>query len=92
MPAIPPYERDQYDKYELAPPENKADLTYVMCRLVSRYVSYHGLRFDSISDVRSALGTTLHEFIRLVADPYEDKKYEMNGPVFQELTKLLESV
>lgn len=86
MPYIDPKWRKAYAKYELQPPDNGGELNYVISRLIARYTEYHGLSYNVITQVRGALLGSMHEFDRLVADPYEDKKRADNGDVWGSLT------
>ena len=87
VPYIDQGRRPQYSIYDLQPPENGADLNYVLCRLLSRFTSYRGLSYRTIEEVTTAMTGALNEFNRLVAWPYEDKKRQMNGDVWDEIIR-----
>ena len=82
MPYILPVERTLLEIYELKPPETGGQLNYIISRLIARYTEYHKLRYDVITEVRGAVLGALHEYERLVADPYENSKREENGDVW----------
>ena len=69
------------------PPETGGDLNYVISRLITRYVEYHGLSYDVITEVRGATEGSFHEFQRCVADNYEESKRSKNGDVWGSLTE-----
>jgi hypothetical protein len=81
MPYIPQDERPGLDRspvgYVL--PKDVGELTYVLSRIVWDYWRRGNGRFAQIADVRAALSSTLHEFNRQIADPYEDEKIRQNG-------------
>lgn len=62
-------------------PANAGELTFVLTKIINAYWK-RGKRFQQIAEIRGALESTLHEFNRRVADPYEDKKMQENGDVF----------
>jgi hypothetical protein len=55
-------------------------MVYVMFRLVKFWWHCHP-RFDTINAIRGALSSTLTEFDRVVAGPYEDKAIIRNGDI-----------
>ena len=82
MPYIHSELRECVEDYELMPPEDGATLNYVVCRLVARFVEYHGLRYSVISQARDALNGANNEFERCVVGPYEQRKRRENGDVW----------
>lgn len=62
-------------------PSDAAELTYVLCRIVWNYWRRSNQRFARIADVRAALESTLHEFNRRIADPFEDEALKKNGDI-----------
>jgi len=81
MPYILQDERPALDRspvgYVL--PKDVGELTYVLSRIVWDYWRRGNGRFAQIADVRASLSSTLHEFNRQIADPYEDAKIAQNG-------------
>jgi hypothetical protein len=55
-------------------------MVYVMFRFVKFWWHCHP-RFDTINAIRGALSSTLTEFDRVVAGPYEDKAIIRNGDI-----------
>lgn len=83
MPYTKPEDREQYDAYESCPvPETDGDLTYVLSRIVARFVHHHGKSYSVLSDARDALTGCSREFERCVIAPYEQQKREANGDVW----------
>mgnify|MGYP001572810872 CR=1 FL=1 len=75
--------RELYGGYEDLPtPADGADLNYVICRLLARFTQRHGLRYNVIAQARDAASGALHEYNRVVADPYEEGKRQLNGCVW----------
>jgi len=91
-PYIHQEQRECYENYELQPPEDGAALNFIACRLMSRFIDYHGLRYTTIAQVRDAFNGALNEFERCVAGPYEQIKREQNGDVWGECVALLEGM
>jgi hypothetical protein len=60
-------------------PINASELTYVLSRIVWNYWNRGAGRFREISDIRAALASTLEEFNRRIAAPYEDAAIARNG-------------
>ena len=85
MPYISRTRRSLYDNYEMHPPDTAGDLNYVVSRLIARYTEYRGLSYTTITEVRGALMGAMHEYDRLIADPYEDQKMTDNGSVWGKL-------
>ena len=57
-------------------------LNYLITRLLQAFLRRRGLSYQSLNDVRGALDNCASEFYRRVAAPYEDRKIEANGDVF----------
>lgn len=81
MPYLPLDDRGPLDRpsVQAVAPDDVAELTYVLSRIVWNYWQRGGKRFARIADVRASLSSTLHEFNRQIADPYEDAKIAQNG-------------
>lgn len=81
MPYLPLVQRGPLDRppVHAVAPANAAELTYVLCRIAWNYWTRSDGRFQQIADVRAALESTLHEFNRQIADPYEDLAILRNG-------------
>ena len=86
MPYVAHSRRIALDRYEQMPPENGADLAYVVSRLIARYAECQGVSYSTITDIRGALFSSWDEFSRLVAEPHESHKRAVNGDVWGKLT------
>jgi len=78
LPYIPPLRRKDIDpflepllKFMLENKERiaKGDVTYMVTRLVVRYVRCKDKNYDSLSNVDGILGTAKEEFYRVVTGP-----------------------
>ncbi len=90
MPYIPPLRRPKWDhngldlllaemlknKDKLA----KSDVTYMITRLVVRYVKCKEKNYDSLSNADAIFETAAKEFYRVVTGVYEAKKQLENDP------------
>ena len=66
----------------LPPDVTPGELNYLITRLLQAFLRRRGLSYQSLNDVRGALENCASEFYRRVAAPYEDRKIEANGDVF----------
>lgn len=83
MPYTEQQRREIYAAYEDLPiPFDGADLNYLFCRLLARFTERHGLCYSVIAQARDASSGSLHEYNRIVADPYEEGKRKSNGCVW----------
>ena len=64
-------------------PENSGELNFVLTSIVIRYLENHGLEYKTCNDIVGALENCRHEFQRRIQDPYEDKKIQDNGDVYE---------
>lgn len=88
MPYIKQEDRDHiYNDMEgaiaIVMPDNPGELNYAITKLVYEYHQRMGGRYQHINDVLGALEGAKLEFYRRVAAPYEDKKIEENGDVYE---------
>ncbi len=58
----------------------KSDVTYMITKLIVRYVKCKDKNYDSLSNVEAILSTSNLEFYRVVTGPYEQKKQLINDP------------
>src|SRR2546427_8715354 len=58
----------------------KGDVTYMITKLLVRYVKCKEKNYDSLSNVDGILGTASKEFYRVVTGVYEAKKQLENDP------------
>lgn len=64
-------------------PETAGELNYAVTRLVDRYLSEKGLRYQNINEAIGVLECAKLELYRRIAAPYEDKKIQEEGDVYQ---------
>ena len=62
---------------------SNGELNYLITTLGLMYLDRHGRSYNTISDVVKALECAKLEFYHRVARPYEDKKCEQNGDVYE---------
>lgn len=80
-----PYIKEE-DRYRLdvePHPTNGGELNYLFTMLALNYFEENGGRYQQINDIVGALEGAKLEFYRRVAAPYEDKKIEENGDVYE---------
>jgi hypothetical protein len=63
--------------------DSSGELNYAFTELAKLYMNQHGLSYQTINDIVGALEGAKAEFYRRVAVPYEDKKIEENGDVYE---------
>lgn len=66
-------------------PRNAGELNYIFTRTLMDYLKEKGLCYQRINDVIGALEGAKAEFYRRVVVPYEDKKIQENGDVYDNL-------
>ena len=66
----------------VGPIRTKAELNFVIARLLTQYLQDNGTNYQNISDAKAAATDCAAEFQRLVIDPYEDGKIAVNGNAF----------
>jgi hypothetical protein len=82
MPYIPEADRRRLDRG--GEPETPGELNYALTRLVDRYlVRRGGLRYAHLNEVVGALECAKLELYRRLAAPYEDRKLEEEGEVYE---------
>ncbi|TGD70641.1 hypothetical protein E4634_20915 [Mangrovimicrobium sediminis] len=81
---MPYVSKDAREKLETSKyPESPGELNYMITRMVDEYlVSKGGLRYTNINEVIGALECVKLELYRRIAAPYEDKKKEETGDVY----------
>lgn len=93
MPHLPPGNRRTRLLYAVenlrgtlgldAPIAPKAELNFVIARLLAQYCKDNGFNYQNSSDAKAAATDCAAEFQRLYIDPYEDLKIEENGNAFE---------
>jgi hypothetical protein len=86
MPYIKKDRRDEIDNGGL-PPQNAGELNYAITRLLNNYIRCKTcvckqVTYTIVNDILGALAGASREFYRRVAVPYEEKKIEENGDVY----------
>lgn len=74
------------DRHELAvgfSPESPGDLNYCITRFMIDYIQVNGESYQSYNDIVGALECAKLELYRRKIVPYEDKKIEENGDVYE---------
>lgn len=59
------------------------ELNFAFTQLIIEYLELKGLNYQNINDVMGALEGAKLEMYRRVAAPYEDKKIDLNGDVYE---------
>ena len=62
--------------------DQAGELNYEITTLVNSYVRRHGLKYEVLNAVVGALESAKAEFQRRVVAPYEDRKIQENGDVY----------
>lgn len=57
-------------------------LNYAVTKLASQYIITQGMGYSTLNEIIGVLECAKQELYRRVAVPYEDKKCEENGDVF----------
>ena len=88
MPYITPERRSIYDQQlarlrsTLDADTPGGDINYIITSLVLDWLEKRGLSYAAIAEAVGVFETAKLEFYRRVASPYEDRKIEENGDVF----------
>jgi hypothetical protein len=82
MPYIKQHLRTDLESRE-ACPTNSGELNFMFTAVIKDYMGYKGLSYKTCNDIIGALEGAKLEFYRRVAVPYEDKKIEENGAVYE---------
>jgi hypothetical protein len=91
MPYIAPERRRLYDEAVAALAAKLdgntpgGDINYIVTRLLTQWIEARGLSYAVIADAVGVLETAKLELYRRVAGPYEDRKIEENGDVYDRL-------
>jgi hypothetical protein len=63
-------------------PESVGELNYCFTAFIRRYIKRKQLSYQTINDVLGALEGAKLEFVRRIANDYEDSKIQSNGDVY----------
>jgi len=85
MPYIKPEAREPLNptRYIYMVADNPGELNYQITELIKEYFLKNGENYQAINDVLGALEGAKAEFYRRVVVPYENKKKELNGDVYE---------
>lgn len=64
---------------------NAGELQYAIAIMIKSYVERTGLCYQTCNDIMGALDGAQKEFYRKVVAPYEDKKIDENGGIYDKL-------
>jgi hypothetical protein len=67
-------------------PQSPAELNYVFCRIIDRYLQKQGHNYARMNDIMGAFESAKLEFYARVVRKYEQQKLEDNGDVFNSAT------
>ncbi len=81
MPYINQSDRATYEP-ALVQADTSGQLNFQLTIVILEYLRMHGLRYDTCNDIVGALDNCKDEFRRRIQHPYEDKKIEQNGDVY----------
>jgi hypothetical protein len=82
MPYISEERRNQFDNGDFSDLQ-PGDVNYVVTRLLDQYIDQEGLSYTSINAMIGVLECAKLELYRRIAVPYEDRKIEENGDVYE---------
>ena len=63
-------------------PTTAGELNYKITKILMRYMSSKGIKYQTFNDIMGALEGAKLEIYRRVIAPYEDTKAEQNGDVY----------
>lgn len=81
MPYVAQHHRNRLDAG--SPPDSSGELNYKLTVLCIEYFRSCGANYQAINDVVGALESAKAEFQRRIVAPYEDRKIEENGDVYE---------
>lgn len=61
------------------------DINYIVTRLVAYWISVRGLSYAVLADAVGVMETAKLELYRRIVVPYEDRKIEESGDVYDDL-------
>ena len=77
-----PYIKPERANSALSQPVNPGELNYAFTEYINRYLDHSGLSYRAMNDILGALEACKLEFYRRVVVPYEERKIEDNGDVY----------
>jgi hypothetical protein len=84
MPYIKQFDRHLINIQDVGAfiPENAGELQYVIATMIDNYHRAKGFNYQMANNIMGALTGALQEYYAVVVSPYEQKKLEENGPVY----------
>lgn len=79
MPYIKTEDRNRDTKEN---PANPGQLNWIITEAIVKYLSTHGLSYQTINDILGAMEGAKLEFVRRIVNNYEAKKASENGDVY----------
>lgn len=70
------FDRIKKDNWERL---KSSELNYIITKIIHWWVLNKGVNYQNLHDAKGILIDVKDEFVRLIMDPYEDKKKEENG-------------
>ncbi len=77
MPYIKPEKRFKWEDVE-----NAGELNYHITKIINQYIKFKGKSYQTYNDIIGALACQSQELYRRKIAPYEDRKCEVNGDVY----------
>lgn len=71
-----------YHDADPVPAADPGELNFQITQVCLNYLNYYGIRYGILNDIIGALECAKQEFYRRMAAPYETKKMEENGDVY----------
>ena len=62
--------------------ENAGELNYFITMIIRGYMNGHGMSYQRLNDIVGALEGAKAEYQRRIVGPYEDRKRDENGDVY----------
>jgi hypothetical protein len=63
-------------------PANAGELNFLVSTFIANYIRTKGLKYAVVNEMVGALECAKMELNRVIIGPYEDRKIEENGPVY----------
>ncbi len=65
------------------PAKNAGELNYMFSKIIDIYIKSKGKSYQTFNDILGALSGQSQEIYRRKIAPYEDRKCEVNGDVYE---------
>jgi hypothetical protein len=77
-----PYIKNETKPDALIYQKNSGELNFFFTRAINDYIRDHGLKYETLNDIRGALENCTSEFYDRIVRPYEDRKIRENGDAY----------